>query len=67
MNITRLTILILGIGILIGYFIGFKVKENSFNSYIDSTQFYRTCVNDNNPKVAEYCGNEAYFAYPEAY
>lgn len=67
MSIKIQTILILGLGVLIGYFIGAKVKDNSYDDYVMSTIFYRTCVNTQAPQVAKYCGDETFMAYPQAY
>jgi hypothetical protein len=67
MSIKIQTILVLGLGVLIGYFIGSNAKKNSYDDYIMSTMYYKGCVNKQAPQVAEYCGNETIKAYPQAF
>ena len=67
MNIKIQTILILGLGVLIGYFIGSNVKENSFDDYIKSTMYFKSCVNRQSTQVSDYCSDETVKAYPQVF
>ncbi len=43
------------------------MQKKSYDDYIRSTMYYKSCVNKQAPQVTEYCGNETIKAYPQAF